>query len=159
MKLQSQLDHPCHSLAHAPDVILRLNDVGASPEEVNPRILLVHSGDGGYLKLLLDDVADLAAGCAVAPGVEGRPGNKKVGLVVLDEAKGLLGRLVQIFSEVVIAAEHRCHNLAPLTQGLLQHLSRPDGPLFGLGLDISRLLAPDSSEELVQKMHNPKLFH
>ena len=141
-ELESELRHRGKGLAHAAGAVGAGYDVGVRvvflSVELDARVLVVHRGDRGDAEFVAYRGGDVAAGEAVASGVEGRSRDEEVGLLRLDEFKAFRARFVGVLAVEAVSADDGGYDLGFLAEGLLE----------------SVLFSAYVGEELVDVMYN-----
>ena len=130
------------------------------------RILRVHGGDDGNARLLRC-AADGGAGEPEAPGVESGPGENEIRRERdrektsrrgrSNQRDGLGGACFFVFSEKTVSRKDGADDFGIfLSQDFIEQYAGADGAGPGGYGMIAFLLAPDTGEELVQVVNDPK---
>ena len=102
---------------------------------------MVHRGDRGDAEFVAYRGGDVAAGEAVASGVEGRSGDEEVGLLRLDEFKALRARFVGVLAVEAVSADDGGYDLGFLAEGLLESEAGSDYAFTNFGLVVGLLFS------------------
>ena len=143
-------------LPHSGGAVAALEDDHVLLEHFDARGLLVHGGHHGDAELLLDSLADVAAGDGVTAGLERGTRDEEVHRLVLEHLHDAADRFLGIRAHEVVAADDRVRDLCILQRSVVGQAGT-DRAFDNEGLLIGFILAADTAEKLIQIQNH--IFH